>query len=152
MNGPLPSRPSGQPSGFEKHTSRPHWIRNRAPTHPTMKAPFLATSTLNACLMTAAIGCSTQKHTLTSPSQPGPAVGQTLGTGVGLVGGNLVGAGVGFGEGVVRGAVAPFDNTHTTRVVRRWHTETTSDGRTIQVPEDILVDAYGRPVGSTSKK
>ena len=93
-------------------------------------------------------GCSTQSHTLTSPYHPGPAIGQTLGTGVGVVGGNTVGAGVGFGEGVVQGVAAPFDNT--TRVVRRWHTETTADGRTIQVPEDILVDANSRPVYPTS--
>ncbi len=72
-------------------------------------------------------------------------MGQALGTGVGVVGGNVAGAVVGFGEGVVGGAKVPFDNT--TRVVRRWRTETTTDGRTIQVPEDILVDAYGRPVG-----
>lgn len=67
-----------------------------------------------------------------------------MGTGVGVVGGNVVGAGVGFGEGLVKGTAAPFNNT--TRVVRRWHNETTADGRTIQVPEDILVDANGRPV------
>jgi len=95
-------------------------------------------------------GCaSPQEHTLTSPYHPGPVVGQTLGTGVGVVGGNVAGAGVGFTEGVVKGAAAPFNNT--TRVVRHWHTETTADGRTIQVPEDILVDAYGRPVVTAAK-
>ncbi len=90
-------------------------------------------------------GCSTQQHSLTSPYHPGPVIGQTIGTGVGVVGGNVAGAAVGFGEGVVKGTAAPFNNT--TRIVRRWRTETTADGRTIQVPEDILVDAYGRPVG-----
>jgi len=50
---------------------------------------------------------------------------------------------------VVAGAAAPFNNT--TRIVRRWRTETTSDGRTVQVPEDILVDAQGRPVYSRPK-
>jgi hypothetical protein len=30
-------------------------------------------------------------------------------------------------------------------MVRYWKTETTPDGRTIQVPYDILVDQYGRP-------
>ncbi|MEI8063007.1 MAG: hypothetical protein WCH84_02980, partial [Verrucomicrobiota bacterium] len=44
----------------------------------------------------------------------------------------------------VGGIAAPFDTT--THIVRRWHTEITPDGRTIQVPEDILVDANGRPV------
>ncbi len=90
-------------------------------------------------------GCASQNHTLTSPYHPGPVIGQAVGTGVGAVGGNIVGVGVGLGEGAVKGAVAPFDNT--SRVVRRWHTETTSDGRTIQVPVDILVDTAGRPIG-----
>jgi hypothetical protein len=31
-------------------------------------------------------------------------------------------------------------------MVRYWRTEMTSDGRTIQVPYDVLVDQYGRPV------
>ena len=87
---------------------------------------------------------------ITNRNQPGPAVGQALGTGVGAVGGNVVGGVVGFGEGVVGGAKVPFDNT--TRIVRRWRTETTADGRTIQVPEDIVVDAAGRPVGLPAKK
>ena len=93
-------------------------------------------------------GCASDPNRvgITNPRQPGPAVGQALGTGVGAVGGNVAGAVVGFGEGVVGGAKVPFDNT--TRVVRRWRTETTADGRTIQVPEDILMDAQGRPVGS----
>jgi hypothetical protein len=73
-----------------------------------------------------------------------------VGTGVGVVGGNVAGAVVGAAEGVVTGAKAPFDNT--TRVVRRWRTETTSDGRTIQVPEEIIVDKDGRPVGIPSGK
>ncbi|GDY24073.1 hypothetical protein LBMAG56_54200 [Verrucomicrobiota bacterium] len=92
-------------------------------------------------------GCATDPNRvgITNPNQPGPAVGQALGLGVGAVGGNVVGGVVGFGEGVVGGAKAPFDNT--TRVIRRWRTETTPDGRTIQVPEDIVVDATGRPVG-----
>ncbi|HUJ10568.1 MAG TPA: flagellar motor protein MotB [Verrucomicrobiae bacterium] len=88
-------------------------------------------------------GCSTPSYT-TSPYQPGPQIGRAIGTGAGAVAGNAAGAVVGAGEGVVGGVVAPFDTT--TRVVRRWHTEITPDGRTIQVPEDVLVDAYGRPV------
>ena len=89
-------------------------------------------------------GCRTHQDTLTSSYHPGPVIGQTLGTGVGVIGGNAVGVGVGFGEGFVKGTGAPFINT--TRVVRRWHTETTADGRTIQVPEEILVDYYDQPV------
>ena len=97
-------------------------------------------------------GCATDPNRvgITNQTQPGPAIGQAIGTGVGAVGGNVVGGVVGFGEGVAVGAKAPFDNT--TRIVRRWRTEVTADGRTIQVPEDILVDAQGRPVLSQPKK
>lgn len=96
-------------------------------------------------------GCANQRHALTNPHQLGPAVGQTFGAGVGVAGGNVIAAGVGFSEGVVRGVTAPFNNMKTTRVVRRWHTETTTDGRTIQIPEEIYVDAYGRPSSSEQK-
>jgi len=58
--------------------------------------------------------------------------------------GNFAGAGVAAGEGVVTGIAAPFDST--THVIRRWHTVTTPDGRSIQVSEDILVDSQGNPV------
>jgi len=94
-------------------------------------------------------GCSTNTgHT--SPYHPGPAAGKAVGAGVGVVAGNVAGAAVGAGEGLAGGMAAPFDTT--TRVVRHWRTETTSDGRTIQVPEDILVDAYGRPVSMPAPK
>jgi hypothetical protein len=65
------------------------------------------------------------------------------------VGGNVAGAVVGVGEGIAAGSSAPFNNT--THVIRRWRTETTSDGRTILVPEEILVDAYGRPISGVKK-
>jgi hypothetical protein len=83
------------------------------------------------------IGITNQRH-------PGPAAGRAVGTGVGLAAGNVAGGVVAFGEGVGSGAAAPFNSS--TRVVRRWRTETTADGRTIQVPEDIVVDQYGRPL------
>jgi len=57
---------------------------------------------------------------------------------------NVVGAGVGVVEGTAQGLAAPFNPNY--HMVRYWRTETTSDGRTIQVPYDILVDQYGRPV------
>jgi hypothetical protein len=100
-----------------------------------------------AALSLCGTGCNEihPKYT-TSPYHPGPVVGEAVGTGVGAVAGNAAGVAVGFGEGAVRGAAAPFDPT--TRVVRRWRTETTPDGRTVQVPEDVLVDSYGRPVGA----
>lgn len=90
-------------------------------------------------------GCSTTDgKTSTNPRHPGPAIGQGVGQAVGVVGGNVVGAVYGAGEGLVSGVQKPFTNEP--RVVRTWHAETTSDGRTIQVPVDILVDEYGRPV------
>jgi hypothetical protein len=88
-------------------------------------------------------GCSTDYGT-TSPYHPGPVVGKTIGNATGVVAGNAVGLGVGAVEGVARGAVAPFDPSY--RMVRYWRTETTADGRTVQVPYDVLVDQYGRPV------
>jgi hypothetical protein len=95
-------------------------------------------------------GCSTTDgKSATNPQHIGPAIGQGVGTGVGVVGGNVVGGVVGVGEGVVSGAKKPFTNEP--RVVRTWRTETTSDGRTIQVPYDILVDEYGRPLADKRK-
>ncbi len=96
-----------------------------------------------AILILLCSGCTSPSYT-TSPYQPGPVVGRAIGTGAGAVAGNAAGLVVGTGEGLVSGIAAPFDTT--THLVRRWHTEITPDGRTIQVPEDILVDANGRPV------
>jgi hypothetical protein len=103
----------------------------------------IAACGLAALLGLLATGCSSPNYT-TSTYHPGPAAGQAVGTGVGVVVGETTGFAVGVGEGVVKGAVAPFDTT--THTVRRWRTETTADGRTIQVYEDILVDSQGRPV------
>jgi hypothetical protein len=89
-------------------------------------------------------GCTNTEGGHTSPYHPGPVVGKTVGEGVGVVAGNVAGAGVGVVEGTVNGAAAPFNPSY--HMVRYWRTETTSDGRTIQVPYDILVDQYGRPV------
>ena len=97
-------------------------------------------------------GCATDPNRvgITNQNQPGPAIGQAIGTGVGAVGGNVVGGVVGIGEGVAVGAKKPFDNS--TRIVRRWRTEVTADGRTLQVPEDLVVDAQGRPIGARPKQ
>jgi hypothetical protein len=89
-------------------------------------------------------GCTHTDYGNTSPYHPGPVVGKTVGTGVGVVAGNAVGLGVGVVEGAAVGVAAPFDPSY--HMVRQWRTETTADGRTIQVPYDILVDKYGRPV------
>jgi hypothetical protein len=89
-------------------------------------------------------GCSSTEGGHTSPYQPGPVAGKTVGQGVGVAAGNVAGFGVGVVEGTARGLAAPFNPSY--HMVRYWRTETTADGRTIQVPYDILVDQYGRPV------
>lgn len=94
---------------------------------------------LAALLMT---GCGTDKTG--SPYHPGPVAGTALGEGVGTVAGNVAGFGAGVVGGTVTGTKKVFNPSY--RMVRYWKTETTSDGRTIQVPYDILVDEYGRPV------
>jgi hypothetical protein len=86
-------------------------------------------------------GCA-QSHT--SPYQPGPVAGQAVGYGVGTVAGNAAGFGVGAVQGTMSGVSQSFNPKY--HMVRYWRTEVTSDGRTIQVPYDILVDQYGRPV------
>lgn len=97
-------------------------------------------------ILTSLLGCASDPNQpgITDPRQPGPAVGQAVGATVGALGGNAVGAVVGVAEGTSAAAQMPFKNTR--RVVRQWHQEITSDGRTIQVPVDIEVDAYGRPI------
>ncbi len=108
------------------------------------KTPFLLGGFLGLATFFTS-GCSTTDgKAATNPQHPGPAIGQAAGTVVGVVGGNVVGAVYGAGEGVVNGVKQPFTNEP--HVIRVWHTETTSDGRTVQVPQDILVDEYGRPV------
>jgi hypothetical protein len=100
--------------------------------------PILLASLSGGLLLT---GCASNH---TSPYQPGPVAGQAVGTGVGLAAGNVAGFGVGVVEGTAHGIAAPFNPNY--HMVRYWRTQTTSDGRTIQVPYDILVDQYGRPV------
>ena len=108
----------------------------------------ITTATGLAALLLGAAGCASDPNTIgaTNPHQPGPAAGRAVGAGAGAAAGNVAGAVVGVGEGFSHGASASFNNN--SRVVRRWRTETTSDGRVIQVPEDIEVDQYGRPLNS----
>ena len=97
----------------------------------------------------ALMGCASNPNSggVTNPSHPGPAAGRAVGAGAGLVVGNAAGAVVGAGEGFAVGAAAPFKNeTPTRRVVRTWRSETTPDGRVIQVPVETMVDEYGRPI------
>jgi len=78
-----------------------------------------------------------------NPYQPGPTAGKAVGAGVGTVAGNVAGFGVGAVQGTTHGFANSFNPQY--HMVRYWKTETTSDGRTIQVPYDVLVDQYGRP-------
>jgi hypothetical protein len=97
-------------------------------------------------------GCATKpvESRVTNPNQPGPAVGNAVGTAVGTVGGNVAGAVVAAGEGATTAVKSTFTNEH--HIVRTWHTETTSDGRTIQVPVDIEVDENGKPIAPPEAK
>ena len=89
-------------------------------------------------------GCATEGR-VTNQNAPGPVVGSAVGAGVGTVAGNVAGAGVGVVEGTAATVGNVFD-PKPTRIVRHWKTETTADGRTIQVPVDYLVDEQGRVI------
>jgi hypothetical protein len=105
-----------------------------------MKYYFKSSLWVAALTAAAAVaGCSSGSH-----YQPGPVSGHVVGTGVGVTAGNVVGFGAGVGEGTASGAKSVFNPNY--KMVRYWRTETTSDGRTIQVPYDVMVDEYGRPV------
>jgi hypothetical protein len=109
-----------------------------------VKKSFLIFGAAPALILMLGAGCSTEPSYTSSNYQPGPVVGHAVGYTTGAVVGNVAASGVASVEGLAAGVAAPFDTT--THVVRRWRTETTADGRTIQVPVDILVDAQGRPV------
>ncbi len=89
-------------------------------------------------------GCVSREESVTNLNHPGPAVGHAVGATAGAVTGQVAGAVVSAGQAGVAAAKAPFNNER--RVIRTWRTETTSDGRTIQVPVDTEVDAQGRPI------
>ena len=90
-------------------------------------------------------GCASNRDSrIVNTKQPGPAIGTAVGTVGGAVVGNAAGLVVGVGEGAAGAAAVSFNNDR--RVIRTWRTEVTSDGRTIQVPVEIEVDQYGRPV------
>jgi len=98
-------------------------------------------------LVSSVVGCKTKDTAVrvTNQNSPGPKVGNAVGAGVGGVAGNVAGAGVGVVEGSAAAVGNVFD-PQPTRVVRHWKTETTADGRTIQVPVDYLVDEQGRVI------
>jgi hypothetical protein len=107
-----------------------------------MKIILSASIGFAGLLALAATGCHSDQTG--SPYHPGPVAGNVVGEGVGIVAGNAVGFGAGVVNGTVEGTKRVLDTRY--RMVRYWRTETTSDGRTIQVPYDVMVDEYGRPV------
>jgi len=106
-----------------------------------MKNNVLPISAFSILLTALATGCSSSQSG--SPYHPGPVVGTVVGQGVGAVAGNVIGFAGGTVVGTVDGTKKVLDPSY--RMVRYWKTETTADGRTIQVPYDVLVDEYGRP-------
>ncbi len=112
-----------------------------------MKTRSALVSSSVALLLAFASGCATRppETRVTNPNQPGPAIGYAAGSAVGAVAGGVAGAIAGGAEGASDAVKSNFTNER--RIVRTWRTETTADGRTVQVPVDTEVDEYGRPIG-----
>jgi len=110
-----------------------------------MKSLAIVASLAGALALCGCKGTSSASGRVTNQNSPGPKAGNAVGAGVGAVAGNVAGAGVGVVEGSAAAVGNVFD-PQTTRVVRHWKTETTIDGRTIQVPVDYLVDEQGRVI------
>ncbi|MBA4136954.1 MAG: flagellar motor protein MotB [Opitutus sp.] len=104
---------------------------------------LVSTALLSVTLLS---GCASRPTEArgTNPQQPGPAVGYAVGSVVGAVTGQVTGAVAAGAEATADAMKAPFNNER--RVVRRWRAETTADGRTIQVPYEVEVDAQGRVI------
>jgi hypothetical protein len=110
-----------------------------------MNMRALVPAAASTVVLTLLTGCTTPaEQRITNPRHVGPAVGNAVGAAAGAVTGEVAGVVVGAAEGASAAAKAPFTNER--RVVRTWKTETTSDGRTIQVPVEIEVDEQGRPI------
>jgi hypothetical protein len=107
-----------------------------------MKTTTIAGTVASLVILLSATGCRSD-YGAGNPYQPGPTAGKAVGAGVGTVAGNVAGFGVGVVQGTTHGFGNAFDPKY--HMVRYWRTETTADGRTIQVPYDVLVDQYGRP-------
>ena len=107
-----------------------------------MKSPRLILAAFSFVSCACIVGCASSSYT--SPYHPGGVTGQAVGSTAGVVAGNVVAAGVGVVEGAAAGVAAPLDPSY--HMVRKWKTVNTADGRQVQVPVDILVDKYGRPV------
>lgn len=111
-----------------------------------MKSSLPTVSVILAASLLATACATPRDGRRVNTRQPGPAIGTGVGIAAGAVAGNVAGAVVGAGEGFAGAASTAFDGDR--RVVRTWRTEVTADGRTIRVPVEIEVDAYGRPYPS----
>lgn len=110
-----------------------------------ISAPVLVAAVTGVLLLTS--GCNTTpESSVHNQRQPGAAVGNAVGTVVGAVGSNVAAVATGAAEGASNAIKSTYTNER--RVVRSWRTETTADGRTIQVPVEIEVDELGRPIQS----
>lgn len=107
-----------------------------------MKTTTILVGIVTSFVILSVTGCRSD-YGAGSPYQPGPPAGKAVGGAVGTVAGNVAGFGVGVVQGTTHGFGNVFDPQY--HMVRYWRTETTPDGRTIQVPYDVLVDQYGRP-------
>jgi hypothetical protein len=112
----------------------------------TVRRLTLLTVSCALMLLFAACASHNPDARITNPRQPGPIVGNAVGVAAGAVAGNVAGAVVGIGEGFVSQAGEAFNTDR--RVVRQWVTVRTVDGREVQVPVDIEVDANGVPLGT----
>jgi len=98
---------------------------------------------ISFALIALLVGCQSGSSTVTNQNQPGPAVGRAVGTGAGAVSGQVVGGTVAAVEATGQTMATAFEPRET-RVIRKWVTETTEDGREIQVQKEFLVDEEGR--------
>ncbi len=120
------------------------FVAKNNPRPVPVKTKLLLSSALLSVTLLSGCATTPNEQRITNPQQPGPAVGTAVGTVVGTVTGQVTGAVVAGGEATAAAVKAPFTNER--RIVRRWRTETTADGRTIQVPYEVEVDAQGRVI------
>lgn len=134
------SGPKGEDSGVARRAGAEFNFLNPSPPVKTLLLSSLVVS------MSVLSGCASRpaEARATDLNQPGPAIGHAVGSVGGAVTGQVAGAIAAGAQGAADAVKAPFNNER--RVIRRWRTETTADGRTIQVPYEVVVDANGHVI------